>query len=85
MPEILGMRPAPDETCAALAAERHAVGQSDEVAVEDDVADANVGTPALVDNLRHQVLRVHQLDDHRVAGGDVLELDPEPARRGTAA
>lgn len=85
MPDILGMRPAPDEICAALAAERHAVGQSDEVAVEDDVADTNVGTPALVNNFRHQVLRVHQLDDHRGAGGEMLEPNPEPVRRGTAA
>ena len=74
---------------AALAGERHIAGQRDVGAVEGDVADADVWLFARVlarvatvlgTVLGHQVLLVHQLDQHRVAGPEVFEADPEPVR-----
>ena len=75
--------------CVALAAEHHAVGQRDVGPVEDDVADADVWLLAcalicvatiLGTVLGRQVLLVHQLDQDRIAGSEVLEADPEPVR-----
>ena len=68
------------------AIERDTAGQHDLVAFEDDMADTDVRMRALVlkvmlipFNLGHQVLLVHQLDQHRVAGPDMVQLDRHPA------
>ena len=69
-----------------LAAECQAAGQHKGVSLEDGVADADVGRTARFVRARpililgRQVLLVHQLDEHRIAGLELLEFDVQPVR-----
>ena len=58
-----------------LAAKLQAIRQHNVAALEDDAANANVGTCALVPELGHQTLWIlaHQLDEYRIGGSAVSQ------------